>query len=118
MVLVAGLVELGEHVKLVVDVLRGVPLLVHEQGILIHHFVIILLLSNLHLDISGYEIGSVLLSTVTLRRRRVRVKGLLSILIVRRTGSFALVIIVILLLLEALFHERILTLDARYLLLL
>lgn len=112
MVLVARLIELSKHIELVVDVLRGVPLLVHKQRILIHNLVIVLFLPDLHLDVGGHKISPILLSAVALGRRRMRVEGLLPVIVVRCAGSFALVIvIVVLLLLEALFHEGILALD-------
>lgn len=103
--LVRRLVELRQHVEFVVDVLRRVALRVQEHGVGVH-LRVVLLLPNLHLDISRHKIVIVLLSAVPLRSRRVRGEVLV---LVHRPTALALV----LLLLESLLHERVLVLWVR-----
>lgn len=89
------------------DVLRGVPLLVHKQRVLIDHLVVVLLLSDLHLDICRYKVVCIFLATVTLGRRGVRVEGILPVIIVSCTDSLTLIVIVTVLdlLLKALYQK-------------
>jgi len=48
------------------DVLRRVPLRVHEDGVLAH-FLIVLLFTNLHLDICRHKVVIILFATMPLR---------------------------------------------------